>query len=326
MTATATHDTKRGEDARARLIALAEIPGEWTSAVARWKVLNAPHLVACGEMRAPSATFEYMLYQALLGAWPPDGCDDGFRERMQAYALKAAREGKQETSWLNPDQAYEAGLETFLDRILDPAASAEFLASLQTLAQRVSLLGALNSLSQLTLKATIPGVPDFYQGTEFWDLSLVDPDNRRPVDFSDRARMLATVETPDWQGLTREWPSGHLKLAWTRHLLRLRTELADVFANGGYEPLEVSGPHRDHVIAFARRRGRDAAIVVVAKSFAAFTQAGRSWPKGDDFDATLDIGGYSVQGFAAAHAAQLRLSDLFRDLPVAVLQARFVGA
>jgi (1->4)-alpha-D-glucan 1-alpha-D-glucosylmutase len=331
MTATATHDTKRGEDARARLIALAEIPGEWTSAVARWKVLNAPHLVACGEMRAPSATFEYMLYQALLGAWPPDGCDDGFRERMQAYALKAAREGKQETSWLNPDQAYEAGLKTFLERILDPAASAEFLASLQTLAQRVSLLGALNSLSQLTLKATIPGVPDFYQGTEFWDLSLVDPDNRRPVDFAERARVLATTEKPDWQGLAREWPNGHLKLAWTRHLLRLRTELADVFANGGYEPLEVGGPHRDHVIAFARRRGRDAAIVAVAKSFAAFTQGGRSWPKGGDFDATLDIGGYSVQGFsvqgfAEADAAQLRLSDLFRDLPVAVLQARFVGA
>jgi len=326
MTATATHDTKRGEDARARLIALAEIPGEWTSAVARWKVLNAPHLVACGEMRAPSATFEYMLYQALLGAWPPGGCDDCFRERMQAYALKAAREGKQETSWLNPDQAYEAGLKTFIGRILDPTASAEFLASLQTLAQRLSLLGALNSLSQLTLKATIPGVPDFYQGTEFWDLSLVDPDNRRPVDFAERARVLATMETPDWQSLAREWSNGHLKLAWTRRLLRLRTELADVFANGGYEPLEVSGPHRDHVIAFARRRGRDAAIVVVAKSFAAFTQAGRSWPKGDDFDATLDIGGYSVQGFAAAHAAQLRLSDLFRDLPVAVLQARFVGA
>jgi (1->4)-alpha-D-glucan 1-alpha-D-glucosylmutase len=267
-----------------------------------------------------------MLYQALLGAWPPGGCDDCFRERMQAYALKAAREGKQETSWLNPDQAYEAGLKTFIGRILDPTASAEFLASLQTLAQRLSLLGALNSLSQLTLKATIPGVPDFYQGTEFWDLSLVDPDNRRPVDFAERARVLATMETPDWQSLAREWSNGHLKLAWTRRLLRLRTELADVFANGGYEPLEVSGPHRDHVIAFARRRGRDAAIVVVAKSFAAFTQAGRSWPKGDDFDATLDIGGYSVQGFAAAHAAQLRLSDLFRDLPVAVLQARFVGA
>ena len=326
MTATSTHDTKRGEDARARLIALAEIPGEWTSAVARWKILNAPHLVSCGDVRAPSATFEYMLYQALLGAWPVGGRDDDFLQRMQAYALKAAREGKQETSWLNPNEAYETGLRSFLERILDPAGSAEFLASLQTLAQRVSLVGALNSLSQLTLKATIPGVPDFYQGTEFWDLSLVDPDNRRPVDFAERAKVLASMQTPDWQGLAQSWPDGHLKLAWTRHILRLRTELADVFANGDYEPLQVSGPHRDHVIAFARRRGRDAAIVAVTKSFAAFSQGGRVWPRSDNFDASLHVGGYAVEGFAEADAAELRLSDLFRHLPVAVLKARFVGA
>jgi (1->4)-alpha-D-glucan 1-alpha-D-glucosylmutase len=243
---------------------------------------------------------------------------------MQAYALKAAREGKQETSWLNPDQTYEAGLKTFLDRILDSATSAEFLASLQTLAQRLSLLGALNSLSQLTLKATIPGVPDFYQGTEFWDLSLVDPDNRRPLDFAERARVLATAETPDWRSLARDWPNGHLKLAWTRHLLRLRTELADVFANGDYQPLEVSGPHRDHVIAFARRRGRDAAIVAVGKSFAAFSQAGRVWPSGDSYDGTLHIDGYSVAGFT--EVTELRLADLFAHLPAAALKARFVGA
>ena len=191
MTATATHDTKRGEDARARLLALAEVPGEWASAVSRWKILNAPHLLIEGEMRAPSATFEYMLYQALLGAWPSGEGDDSFRERMQAYALKAAREGKQETSWLNPHPAYEAGLRTFIERILDRSISAEFLSSLDTLARRVSLLGALNSLSQITLKATIPGVPDFYQGTELWDFSLVDPDNRRPVDYSTRRKLLA---------------------------------------------------------------------------------------------------------------------------------------
>ena len=287
MTATATHDTKRGEDARARLMALTELPGEWTSAVARWKILNAPHLVIEGDMRAPSATFEYMLYQALLGAWPSGGRDDGFLERMQAYALKAAREGKQETSWLNPNEAYEAGLQTFLARILDRSASAEFLNSLETLAQRTSLLGALNSLSQITLKATMPGVPDFYQGTEFWDLSLVDPDNRRPVDFAERAAVLASMETPDWESLAPNWPNGHLKLAWTRHLLKLRTELADVFAHGDYQPLQVSGPHRDHVIAFARRRGRDAAIVAVAKSFAPLSQGGRAWPRAEAFEGAL---------------------------------------
>src|SRR6266403_4056132 len=327
MTATATHDTKRGEDARARLMALTELPGEWTSAVARWKIQNAPHLVIEGEMRAPSAAFEYMLYQALLGAWPSSEADDSFLERMQAYALKAAREGKQETSWLNPHAAYEAGLRTFIERILDHAASAEFLNSLETLAQRVSRLGALNSLSQITLKATMPGVPDFYQGTEFWDLSLVDPDNRRPVDFAERASLLPALANPDWADLAQHWRNGHLKLAWTRQLLKLRTELADVFAHGDYEPLEISGPHRDHVIAFARRRGRDAAIIAVAKSFAAFSQGGRAWPGAEAFDGALNVSDYSVEGIGGrANEAEVRLSALFQHLPAAVLKARFEGA
>ncbi len=326
MTATSTHDTKRGEDARARLIALAEIPGEWTGAVARWKVLNAPHLVVEGTMRAPSATSEYMLYQALVGAWPLGQRDHSFVERMQAYALKAAREGKQETSWLNPNEAYEAGLRTFIGRILDPALSAEFLGSLETLARRLALLGALNSLGQITLKATMPGVPDFYQGTEFWDLSLVDPDNRRPVDFAERAKILASTEAPDWQRLVQNWPNGHVKLAWTRHLLKLRNELADLFAEGDYEPLQASGPHSHHVIAFARRKGGAAAIVAVAKSFAAFSQSGRAWPRAENYDAALNTSGYSVEGFAEADATQLRLSDLFHHLPAVVLKARIVSA
>jgi (1->4)-alpha-D-glucan 1-alpha-D-glucosylmutase len=324
MTATATHDTKRGEDARGRIMALAEIPGEWTSTVARWKLLNAPHLVTDGEMRAPSATFEYMLYQTLLGAWQPD--DETFPERLQAYALKAAREGKQETSWLNPHAGYEAGLKTFIERILDRSQSSEFLDSLQALARRVSLLGALNSLSQLTLKATLPGVPDFYQGTEFWDFSMVDPDNRRPVDFVARARALEALELPDWPRLIENRPSGEMKLAWTRTLLRLRTECADVFAQGDYAALEVSGPHREHFIAYARRQGREAVIVVVARRFAPFTDSGRAWPDPERFDAMLNISGYAVQGFADADATGLRLSGLLKNLPVAVIKAGYHGA
>jgi (1->4)-alpha-D-glucan 1-alpha-D-glucosylmutase len=326
MTATATHDTKRGEDARARLLALTEIPGEWTSAVARWKILNAPHLVVEGEMRAPSATFEYMLYQALLGAWPLQR-DDSFTERMQAYALKAAREGKQETSWLNPNEPYEVGLQTFLSRILDPSISAEFLQACETFSRRLALLGALNSLSQITLKATVPGVPDFYQGTEFWDLSLVDPDNRRPVDFVGRAGMLESIETPDWESLAQEWPDGRIKFAWTRHLLKLRAELADVFTYGDYQPLQASGPHGDHIIAFARRHGRDAAIVVVAKSFAPLSQGGRAWPRAENFDGSLDLSGYSAENLAGnVDTTRMPLSLLFQHLPVAVLKARFEGA
>jgi (1->4)-alpha-D-glucan 1-alpha-D-glucosylmutase len=325
MTATATHDTKRGEDARARLMALTEMPGEWTSAVARWKVLNAPHLVTNGTMRAPSATFEYLLYQSLLGVWPSGARDQTLVDRLQAYALKAAREGKQETSWLNPNGAYEAGLMTFIARILDETLAAEFLGSLDAFARRLSLLGALNSLSQLTLKATMPGVPDFYQGTEFWDLALVDPDNRRPVDFAERAKALARLGAPNWDALTRDWANGHVKLAWTAHLLKMRAEHADVFTDGDYQPLEVAGPHKDHVIAFARRRGRDAVITVTTRCLAPLTDAGRHWPHADAFDARLDLRDYVADGIDG-HTEPVPVSKLFKHLPAAVLGARFEGA
>jgi (1->4)-alpha-D-glucan 1-alpha-D-glucosylmutase len=325
MTATATHDTKRGEDARARLAALTEIPDEWTSTVAQWKLLNAPHVVLNGTKRAPTATREYMLYQTLLGAWPLQGPDESFVERIQAYALKAVREAKQETSWLNPQAPYEDGLETFVARILDASMSGDFLESLAALARRVALLGALNSLSQLTLKATLPGVPDFYQGTEFWDLSLVDPDNRRPVDFGARANALTAMHTPDWEKLAQSWLDGHLKLAWTAHLLKMRNELAGVFTDGDYQPLEVSGPHRDHIIAFARRRGRNAAIVAAGRWFAPSTQGGRNWPKADAFDASIDVRGFAIDGDADA-GTEIRVASLFRPLPAAVLKASVVGA
>jgi (1->4)-alpha-D-glucan 1-alpha-D-glucosylmutase len=325
MTATATHDTKRGEDSRARLMALTEIPSDWTSAVARWKVLNAPHLVSDGNMRAPSVAAEYMLYQTLVGAWPLEGRDASFTERIKAYALKAAREGKEQTSWLNPHEAYETGLKSFIERILDPLFASEFLELIDIMAARVALLGALNSLSQLTLKATLPGVPDFYQGTEFWDLSLVDPDNRRPVDFAAREAALDSLRAPDWAGLTQDWTSGRVKLAWTAQLLKGRNEMAEVFTYGDYQPLEVSGPHRDHVVAFARRHANDAAVVTVARHFAAFTEAGRVWPRGEAFEGALNLAGYAVEGVETGQAG-LPLATLFRDLPAAVLKAKLIAA
>jgi (1->4)-alpha-D-glucan 1-alpha-D-glucosylmutase len=326
LTTTATHDTKRGEDARARLIALSEIPGEWTAAVARWKVLNAPHIITEGGLRAPSATFEYMLYQTLLGVWPPRAPDHTLTERLQAYAIKAAREGKQETSWLNPHEGYEAAIGVFIERILNRSASAEFLDSLESFSRRLALLGALNSLSQITLKAMMPGVPDFYQGTEFWDLSLVDPDNRRPIDFAERTDVLNRVERADWESLIRDWPGGHIKLAWTRHLLTLRNELPEVFAAGDYEPLEVSGPHRDHVTAFARRRGRHAVIVAVARCYAPLSEQGRAWPRGEVFEGELHIDGYSLEGEGNRAPSKVPLANLFKHLPVVALKAGYAGA
>jgi (1->4)-alpha-D-glucan 1-alpha-D-glucosylmutase len=326
LTATATHDTKRGEDARTRLLALTELADEWAGMVGKWKLLNAPHLVSKGDMRCPSAAFEYMLYQALVGAWPLDAAERAsFVPRMQAYALKAAREGKEETGWLKPNAAYEQGLHDFITRILDPALAAEFLDSLQALVSRTSLLGALTSLGQLTFKATMPGVPDFYQGTELWDFSLVDPDNRRPVNFNVRARVLAALQNPDWAELAHHWQDGRIKLAWTSHLLRLRAQLAGVFTHGDYRPLQVTGPWRDHVIAFARTHGRDAAIIAVGRMFATASDGGRQWPEPQAYDGAVIIDGYAIEG-SNGTANELPLADLFQIVPAVVLKARRNGA
>ena len=317
LTSTATHDTKRGEDARARILALAEIPGEWAVHVGRWKLMNAAHLVIDGDQRAPSAAFEYMLYQALVGAWPLDG-DETFIERMQAYALKAAREGKQETSWLNPNAFYEDGLKAFIARILDPAQSAEFLASMQIFAERTALIGALNTLSQITLKATLPGVPDFYQGTELYDFSLVDPDNRRAVDFDARATLLAQIgDAPDWHHLAQHWRDGYIKLAWTRELLKLRNDYAAIFADGDYVPLAVSGLHAEHVIAFARQLDGEAVIVAVAKQFAPVTQSGRAWPAA--WDGAINVSGFEIDGATDGH---LPLAVLFVERSAGAVRAK----
>src|SRR5262249_40472047 len=317
MTATATHDTKRGEDARMRVLAIAELRGDWIEAVKTWQTLNARFAENVKEVRAPSLGAEYMLYQTLVGAWPTDGVDESFVDRIEVYAIKAAREGKVDTSWINPEEAYESALKRFVHRMLDPSESSEFIASFTAFARRAALIGALNSLSQLTLKATMPGVPDFYQGTEFWDLSLVDPDNRRPVDFAARATLLASLGMPDWTALTKSWRNGHLKLAWTANLLKLRAELADVFPDGDYQPLAISGRHRDHIIAFARRKGSDAAIVAVARHFAPFTEGGRVWPGATAFDGAIDLTGSGLET-----ATVLTLSALFTHLPAAVVKAK----
>jgi (1->4)-alpha-D-glucan 1-alpha-D-glucosylmutase len=281
LTATATHDTKRGEDARARILALAEIPEDWATAVHGWQEQNA----RLTESRRPSAAHQYMLYQALIGAWP-ETFDHGFVKRMQAYALKAAREGKQQTSWTNPDEAYEKALQDYIAQLLDNA-NAEFIASFGAFAARTNLLGALNSLSQLALKALLPGVPDFYQGTENWDFSLVDPDNRRPVDFAARTRDLAA--NTEWPALVAHWQDGRIKLALTHALLGLRQDHAELFRSGGYEPVTVSGAQAGHVIAFVRTKGRERLVVAIGRHFAPLTEGGRKWP--GVLDATLGLDG-----------------------------------
>lgn len=316
LTTTATHDTKRGEDARTRLASLPELAGEWRTCVREWIGINKQHVQGDHSRRCPSSAFEYLLYQSLVGSWPLES-DCSFPERFKAYAVKAAREGKLETSWLNPNMAYEDGLNTFLDRILDNA-NREFLDSIAAFASRLSLLGALNSLSQITLKATMPGVPDFYQGTEFWDLSLVDPDNRLPVDFAARRAALDAAEPEDWPRLVENWTNGHLKLAWTKALLDVRRAFPEVFSKGTYQPLVVEGPDRDHVIAYAREYEGNAVLVAVGRHFADITGEGRHWSR-RSFDATLDTSAYASDGYRGkVRLGKLPVSTLFEFLPVAV--------
>ncbi len=315
LTATATHDTKRGEDARTRILALSEISDDWSAAVQQWAQLNE-HLRTSGGRLMPSRGHEYMLYQALIGAWPGQ-LEPDFTSRMQAYALKAAREGKEQTSWSNPDEAYEQALQKFVGSLLDPTASSAFLGAFAAFAEQPRLLGALNSLSQLTLKTMLPGVPDVYQGTELWDLSLVDPDNRRPVDFALRSRLLAPASA-DLGELARRWPDGQIKLELTRKLLAVRTKHRVLFEHGNYVPVPVSGRHAGHVIAFAWRYRRQELVVAAGRHFAPLTNGGRHWPKDCRFE--LDIGGGYRDALSENSAADAgNVAALFDRMPVAVL-------
>lgn len=289
LTATATHDTKRGEDGRMRILALAELAGDWAGVIGRWKTWNARFVSEARGQRCPSIVDEYMIYQALIGAMPLAGPDADFIARFQQYVQKAVREEKLQSSWLNPNQDYEAGLADFVARILNRSEANDFIGSFMAFVRRIALLGALNSLSLLTLKATVPGTPDFYQGTELWDLSLVDPDNRRPVDFTVRAEILGRL-SGNGLGFGGAWEDGTVKLAWTRSLLELRRQHSQVFAFGNYEPLTVKGRHADHVMAFTRRFREQACTVVALRFFAPFTRDGAQWPDFGALDARIGDG------------------------------------
>jgi (1->4)-alpha-D-glucan 1-alpha-D-glucosylmutase len=247
---------------------------------------------------------------------------------MQAYVVKAAREAKEQTSWLNPDSLYEEGLTTFVEQLLDRDGSRAFLDSFEPFVSRVALLGALNSLSQLALKLAMPGLPDLYQGTEFWDLSLVDPDNRRPVDFGERIAALTSIgQQADWGRLADAWPDGRIKLALMHTLLALRGRAPALFTEGGYRAVDVTGPHRNEVVAFARTNGRDAIIVAVGRLFARATQGGRYWPTDAAWDTALSLESFapvrSVLGtFGPGVGPCWPIRDLFHALPVAVIEAR----
>ena len=268
LLATATHDHKRGEDARARLAVLSEAPGEWEAALARWMRLNAP-LRRDLDGPAPDAADEVMLYQTLVAAWPLELLPEdrpgvrALEERVAAWLEKALREAKRHTSWAAPDADYEGACRAFLAGLLDPGRSADMAGELAAFAMRIAAAGAVNGLGQTLLRTTCPGIPDLYQGTEYWDFSLVDPDNRRPVDFAARAASLDADGDPAF--LLAAWRDGTVKQAVIARTLALRARCLGLFTEGAYIPLRTEGPGADQVLAFARVHEGRAAVVAVTR-------------------------------------------------------------
>jgi (1->4)-alpha-D-glucan 1-alpha-D-glucosylmutase len=281
MIATATHDTKRGEDARARLLALSDMPEEWVQALDLWRETAAPHLSEVRGETAPDTNDQVILLQALLGAWPlelMEGADSkqlrAFQERMEGYLTKALREAKRHTSWVAPNEGYEGAALKLLQAVLDP--KNPFLERLQPLARRLSLLGMLNGLSRTILKMTLPGVPDIYQGTEFWDFSLVDPDNRRPVDYTTRIAAFDTNEP--LAALMRTWPDGRIKQRILSRLLHDRAASPTLYAEGDYQPLSIEGEQASHLLAYVRRHGETALAVIVPRLWSELTSGESLFP------------------------------------------------
>jgi (1->4)-alpha-D-glucan 1-alpha-D-glucosylmutase len=270
MLATATHDTKRGEDVRARIAVLSELPEEWRQHLERWSTLNAGFRKVLDTGMAPEANDEVFLYQTLLGAWG----GDGLTERLGPAIVKSLREAKRRTSWGSPDEAYEGAVVAFAERICDAGRRNPFLDDFLPFQRRIAAAGMVNGLVQTLLKLTCPGVPDIYQGCELWQLALVDPDNRRPVDWQQRHRLLGSLADHPLPAEMEAWRDGAVKQELVRRTLELRRRHPALFEQGVYRPLAVRGQRAGHCLAFARQH-EDAAVVVAVPLLTA-----RLWPAG----------------------------------------------
>ncbi|WP_342643693.1 malto-oligosyltrehalose synthase [Rhodoligotrophos ferricapiens] len=266
MLTTSSHDTKRGEDTRARIAVLADIPEVFAKQAEHWWSLTAPFRRPLGSRLVPHPKEIWLYYQMLLGIWPVSGAPDlaSLRERMRGFMSKALREAKEYTRWTDPTQSHEEAMFAFIDATLDPERSGAFIAGMAAMANRIAAAGAINGLAQVVLKLTSPGVPDIYQGAEWWDQSMVDPDNRRPVDFEARARALAELADEEPIDI-RDWRSGRVKQAIVARLLGLRAQDPDLFASGDYVPLQVEGSNARHVLAYGRVSQDRALLVVIAR-------------------------------------------------------------
>jgi (1->4)-alpha-D-glucan 1-alpha-D-glucosylmutase len=351
MLDTSSHDTKRSEDIRARIDVISEIPYRWGTEVRHWRELNQSKKRLVDDVLAPSRNDEYLLYQTLIGSWPvEEGVlpDASFRERIKQYMLKAVREAKEKSSWANPNTNYEAAVIAFVDEVLASAHDNAFVASVAAFSSDVARIGMLNSISQTLLKLSCPGVPDLYQGTELWDLSLVDPDNRRPVDYSRRAEILKEMQTWPKAGegliacvrdLVNHMSDGRIKMYLTWRALNLRKENPKLFTDGDYVPLDIQGSKARHLVAFARSVDGQKLIVVVPRLCANLLDAQHGLPAGSylwgDTRVEVGRGGFANDGAettyrnvftgkafhtgSSGQGGSLLGSALFEDFPVAAL-------
>jgi len=314
------------------MVAISEMPELWRRSLGRWRTLNRRWKRRFDESEAPDGNEEYLLYQTLLGTWPLEpfaDLDDKTRgeyvARIQQYMAKALKEAKLNTSWVQPNEAWDAAMAHFIAKILELSPRNRFLESFVSVAEEVARAGAINSLSQVLLKLTAPGVPDVYQGNEIWDFSLVDPDNRRPVDYVERKKMLDALKGANPGELLDNWTDGRIKLFLTHRLLTFRREKGELFQRGSYEPLSLKGEFADCCVAFARETGRQTIVVLAPRlsSRVGFPPLGQAWrdtavqmPNG--FSEGRDL--FTGKTFAAADG-KLQLAGAFASLPFAALIA-----
>ena len=327
MSTLSTHDTKRSEDVRARINALSEIPDEWGHCLRRWAEMNASYRTTINDISAPDRNEEYALYQTLLGAWPIESVDmDSFRKRIQAYILKFMREARVYTSWTDPDETREKAIERFIDSILDESRSAKFLKDFRSMQRKISRIGMFNSLAQTLLKLAAPGMPDTYQGNEIWDFSLVDPDNRRPVDFQRRRKMLDELEREVSDNSPASLESGQLKLWIHQKVLHLRRQFPGLFTSGEYLPIQTAGSKARNLFAFARTDGNRVAIVAVPRLIGGLIQSADQMPCGSRVwgDTTIQLPAKVISRtfrdyFSGGAVKTTMAADIFAQWPVVLL-------
>jgi (1->4)-alpha-D-glucan 1-alpha-D-glucosylmutase len=335
MLATSTHDNKRSEDVRARIDVISEMPGEWRRLLRRWERMNRSKKSAAEDVPAPSSNDEYLLYQVLLGTFPVAGAGasaDSYSERIVAYMIKAGREAKVHTSWVNPSEQYEAAIASFVRALLGPAPRNLFLKDLRTHARTFAWFGGLNSLSMTLLKLTSPGVPDIYQGNETGDLSLVDPDNRRPVDYGKRARMLDELESlaKDPAAAARTLAAsaldGRAKMWIVARVLELRRSNPDLFSRGQYLPLPAQGERASHVVAFMRRHAGQSAVTIAGRLWMKLGAEAGTPPLGADVwgSTTIEAGPLSGSLIDVLSGEKLAVED--GRIRLAAAFSRFPGA